>query len=122
MFQLDFRSGVSICDQIVNGIIRLKSIGVMKSGEQLPAVRLLATKLNVNPNTVQKAYSILENDGIIYSVRGKGSFISEEDSFKSAIKQNAQKEFLVSAKNAIGLGLSVDELKKLLDTIKEEDI
>jgi len=120
MFQLDFRSGTSICDQIVNGIIRLKSIGVMKAGEQLPTVRLLATKLNVNPNTVQKAYSILENDGIIYSVRGKGSFISEDDTFQSAIKQGAQKDFVTAAKTAIALGLSVNELKNLLDNIKEE--
>ena len=58
MFQLDFKSSVPISEQIVNGIIKLKALGVLKGGEQLPSVRALASKFSVNPNTVQKSYSI----------------------------------------------------------------
>ena len=60
MFELDLKSGVPICDQIVNGFIRLKALGLISAGEQMPSVRSLALKFSVNPNTVQKAYSVLE--------------------------------------------------------------
>ena len=87
MFQLDLKSGLSICDQIVNGFIRLKAIGVLKSGYRLPSVRALASKFSVNPNTIQKAYGILESKNIIYSVKGKGSFISDDSESVAAIKK-----------------------------------
>ena len=86
MFQLDLKSGVSICDQIVNGFIRLKALGAIKGGEQMPSVRVLASRFSVNPNTVQKAYAILEANGIIYSVKGKGSFMSDDEDASFAIK------------------------------------
>ena len=78
MIQLNYKSGVPICDQIVNGFIRMKALGLVESGEQLPSVRQLAMELSVNPNTIQKAYQILESSGIIYSVKGKGSFFSDD--------------------------------------------
>ncbi len=120
MFQLDYRSGVSICDQIVNGIIRLKTLGVLKSGEQLPSVRAFASKLSVNPNTVQKAYGILETGGIICSVRGKGSFICEDDSADSAIKIAAKNDFKNALKNAVDMGLSFEEINEIIEIFKEE--
>ena len=67
MFGLDLKSGVPICDQIVNGFIKLKALGIISGGEQMPSVRSLAVKFSINPNTVQKAYAILEANGIIYS-------------------------------------------------------
>ena len=68
MLKLNYKSGVPICDQIVNGFVRMKALGLVESGEQLPSVRALAVELGVNPNTIQKAYQILESNGIIYSV------------------------------------------------------
>ena len=90
MFQLDFKSGVPICDQIVNGFIKLKALGVLKGGDQLPSVRALASKFSVNPNTVQKSYAILENSGIIYSVKGKGSFMSDDETAANAVLESAR--------------------------------
>lgn len=110
MFQLDFKSGVPICDQIVNGFIKLKALGVLKGGEQLPSVRALASKFSVNPNTVQKSYSILEADGIIYSVKGKGSFISEDESITNSILFSAKNNFLSAVKDAADLGVSQTDL------------
>ncbi len=115
MFQIDYRSGVSICDQIVNNIIRLKTLGVLSSGTQLPSVRALASKLSVNPNTVLKAYSLLESSGIICSVKGKGTFISDDAVADNAIKENAKKEFLSSVKSALNKGLKKDELIKIIN-------
>lgn len=122
MFQLDFKSGVPICDQIVNGFIKLKAIGVLNGGDQLPSVRALASKFSVNPNTVQKSYAILESEGIIYSVKGKGSFISDDKSAANAILNSARQNFITAIKHGIELGLSTDEMITIVKTItaKEE--
>ena len=71
MLQIDYKSGMSICDQVVNGFIKLIAVGVLKTGDSLPSVRQMASTLSVNPNTVQKAYAILEERGVIYSVKFK---------------------------------------------------
>lgn len=115
MFQLDLKSGTPICDQIVNGFIRLKALGLISGGDQMPSVRALASKFQVNPNTIQKAYAILEVKGIIYSVKGKGSFVSDDDSASKAILENAEHEFRKAVGNAVQLGLSYGRLKEIID-------
>lgn len=115
MFQLDLKNGVPICDQIVNGFIKLKAIGVLKGGEQLPSVRVLASQFSVNPNTVQKAYAILESNGIIYTVKGKGSFISDDDKAYNAIIENAENNFKSAIDEAKKIGLSKEQLISLIE-------
>lgn len=114
MLQLDLKSGVPICDQIVNGFIRLKALGVMQGGEQMPSVRALASRLSVNPNTVQKAYAVLEANGIIYSVKGKGSFLSDDQRASEAVLSNARANFKEAVRSAKQLGLTCEELKKIV--------
>lgn len=122
MFQLDFKNGVSICDQIVNGFIKLKALGILKSGDQLPSVRSLASKFSINPNTVQKSYAILESEGIIYSVKGKGSFISDDKNATNAVIRSAKQDFISAIHHASELGLTQDDLIKLIieNTAKED--
>ncbi len=115
MFQLDLKNGVPICDQIVNGFIKLKAIGVLKGGEQLPSVRVLASQFSVNPNTVQKAYAILESNGIIYTVKGKGSFISDDDKAYNAIIENAENNFKSAIDEAKKIGLTKEQLISLIE-------
>ena len=115
MFQLDLKNGVPICDQIVNGFIKLKAIGVLKGGEQLPSVRVLASQFSVNPNTVQKAYAILESNGIIYTVKGKGSFISDDERAYNAIVENAENNFKSAIDEAKKIGLTKEQLISLIE-------
>ena len=117
MFQLDLKSGVSICDQIVNGFIKLKALGLISGGDQMPSVRSLALKFSVNPNTVQKAYAILESGGIIYSVKGRGSFVSEDDRATNAVIDKAKTDFSSAVKSALGLGLDYDSLLQIINDI-----
>ena len=77
MINLDYKSGKSIHEQIQDGIKKLIMTGILKENEQLPSVRDFSLTLTVNPNTVQKAYKELESNGIIYSVKGKGNFVSK---------------------------------------------
>ncbi len=122
MFQLDFKSGTPICDQIVNGFIKLKALGVLKGGDQLPSVRTLASKFSVNPNTVQKSYAILEASGIIYSVKGKGSFISDDENAANAVIESARQDFIAAIRSAGELGLTAEDMINLIKetTAKEE--
>ena len=60
-------------------ILEYITAGILQEDEQLPSVRALASQLGINPNTVAKAYQDLEKSGLIYSVAGKGSFISGEE-------------------------------------------
>ena len=120
MVQLDYKSGVPIYDQIVSGIVKLKMVGALKSGDSLPSVRALAVRLGVNPNTVQRAYAILEEKGIIYSVAGKGSFISGENEAASAIDSLALKEFNKAVLEARRMGKSAEELKAQIDKLFKE--
>lgn len=121
MFQLDLKSGVPICDQIVNGFIKLKALGLISGGDQMPSVRSLAIKFSVNPNTVQKAYAILESGGIIYSVKGKGSFVSDDEQAAKTVIDRAKNDFGAAVKSAKELGLTADDLKKILDEIYKEE-
>ena len=120
MLQLDYKSGVPICEQIVNGFIRLKALGVLNDGDQLPSVRSLAIKLSVNPNTIQKAYAILESDGVIYSVKGKGSYMAEGSSSDLAVIKKAKENFKQAVTSANQLGLTNRELKELVDEVLKD--
>lgn len=121
MFALDLKSGVPICDQIVNGFIKLKALGLISGGDQMPSVRSLALKFSVNPNTVQKAYAVLEAGGIIYSVKGRGSFVSDDDSASNAVIKRAQDDFRTAVKSAHDLGLDKKALLEIINDIYKEE-
>ncbi len=77
MTLIDWRDSRPIYEQIVERIKHLVLLDVLQPGEQLPSVRSLAIENGTNPNTVQKAYTELERQGVTYTVRGKGVFISD---------------------------------------------
>lgn len=76
MLNLDYRDARPIYEQVRDGLRRLMVSGIIQEGEQLPTVRAMATSLAINPNTIQRAYNELEAESYIYSVAGKGSFVS----------------------------------------------
>ena len=78
MFQLDLKSRKSICEQIVGGVKAMISRGELGPDDRLMSVREMSASLTVNPNTIQKAYSRLESEGWIYTVAGRGAFVSAE--------------------------------------------
>ena len=121
MFQLDLRSGVPICDQIVNGFIKLKALGIISGGDRMPSIRTLALKFSVNPNTVQKAYAVLESGGIIYSVKGKGSFVSEDEGAAQTIVNRAKEDFGAAVRSAKEIGLCADTLTQIINDIYREE-
>ncbi|NUQ83300.1 MAG: GntR family transcriptional regulator [Anaerolineales bacterium] len=77
ILQIDFRSGLPIYTQIVNQIHAQVASGIIKPGDQLPTVRALAEELRVNFNTVARAYRILDEERIISTQQGRGTYITE---------------------------------------------
>ena len=117
MFQLDPGTKVPIYEQIFNNVVKMTSLGVIKPGDKLPPVRALAEQLGINPNTVAKAYRDLENAGYIYSAVGRGSFVSEAATKSRAQRQLAEENFADAARNALNLGVSREELLKIIDKV-----
>lgn len=74
MLNLDYRDARPIYEQVKDGLRRLMVTGVIQEGEKLPSVRTMAGTLAINPNTIQRSYEALEQEGYAYSVPGKGSF------------------------------------------------
>jgi len=75
--RISAESGIPIYTQIVDRVRHLVATGALKPGEQLPTIRQLAVDLRVDPNTVARAYTILDNEGVISSQQGRGTYIAE---------------------------------------------
>ena len=79
MIVLDYRDSRPLYQQVKDSLRRMMLTGLLEPDEKLPSVRSLATQLAINPNTIQRAYAELEAEGCIYSVAGRGSFVSAGD-------------------------------------------
>ena len=93
MIQLNYRDSKPIYEQIKDGLRRLVVTGAVKMDEKLPSVCELATSLSINPNTIQKAYRELEQEGYIYTIAGKGSYAAEKADVASGRNLELMKEF-----------------------------
>ncbi|HPY86206.1 GntR family transcriptional regulator [Ruminococcus sp. XPD3002] len=115
MFSIDLTSRIPIYEQIYEKIIGLILNGTLKENDQLPSVRSLAKSTGVNPNTVAKAYQELERNKIIYSVPGRGSFISAQDN--DEFRAKVLEDFDSAVNEALDRGITTSELKDRLDTL-----
>lgn len=117
MFTLDYKSRLPIYEQLYQSVTRMAALGAIESGEALPSVRVLAQELGVNPNTVQKAYQMLEHDGIICSVHGKGSFISGNSSAVLQQQEIAWKNLSDAVKAATDCGISQEQILERINAL-----
>lgn len=77
MFVVDSQSKVPVFEQIINQTEDFILKGILLPGDSMPSVRKLSLTLSINPNTVQKSFNELDKRGLIYSLPGRGCFISE---------------------------------------------
>ena len=117
MIQIDLQSRVPLYEQLQEQIIRLSMLGILDENQQLPSVRALAREVGVNPNTVAKAYQQLEQQGIIYTVSGSGSFVSPDVLSLQSLRQAALQEVLDAVDKALSRGVSPQQL---LDAIRQQ--
>lgn len=90
MILIDYKSRKPIYEQIIDNIKQLIIQNVLKRDDQLPSVRQLAQELAINPNTIQKAYTELERQGVIYSLKGRGSFVGSSLQELRTVQQKEQ--------------------------------
>ncbi len=100
MIGIDLQNRRPIYEQVVERFQTLIVSGVMEPDSQMPSVRSLAMQLSINPNTIQKAYSVLEQEGYIYPVKGRGNFVSGNEH----LKEKKQESVFVSLKELVGKG------------------
>ena len=117
MILIDVKSRQPIYEQLYNGIVRLSALGAMLPGEQLPSVRSLAQEMGVNPNTVQKAYQLLERDGLIVSAPGKGSFLADQGGKLNEKRLKAKETLKQAVTDALASGMSGEEIRSSVETI-----
>ena len=120
MIKIDLQSRTPIYEQLQEQILRLSLLGVLDQNEQLPSVRALAREIGVNPNTVAKAYGELENEKIIYSVSGKGSFITDDIFSVQSVKQEVLADFQRLVEKAKQFGIPQAELYRVIDSLYTE--
>lgn len=110
MIKIDLHSRQPIYEQLKEQVIKLSMLGLMEKDEKLPSVRSLAREIGINPNTVQKAYQELEREGLIYTVSGKGSFISSDEKVRPQIQKKSLEEVTTSARRAAEHGCTKEEI------------
>lgn len=115
LYHIDLLSRTPIYEQLYKKIVELILKGELKANDRLPSVRELAKELGVNPNTVSKAYNQLENDKVIYTLAGRGSFVSEIKT--DSIKDKAMADFDSAASEAMNAGITEEELHRRLTAL-----
>ena len=117
-----FRDGVPIYSQIVEQMRYCIAGGEFGPGEKIPAVRELAVGAGVNPNTMQKALAELEREGLLYTERTSGRFVTEDTDVINEMKLALSKEFVKELFDNLGrLGMTKDEIKSVVADWEEED-
>lgn len=121
MFLVNPRSKQPLYEQLVEQLRRQIVLGGMKAGVAMPSVRQLATELGINPNTIQKAYRRMEEEGMILSIPGKGSFVSDDLADMLTKQREDQrskaKQMLQSCRE---MGLTKEEITQMVEEIYKE--
>ena len=121
MFQLNYQSHKSVYEQIVDNIKEQIMTGVLKENTQLPTVRELSQLLTINPHTVQKAFQTLDQEGYIYTIANKGTFVSSRKHVKIDEKKVDDTIHMIveGYKELIDMGMTQDEIhNKILEYMK----
>lgn len=109
MIVIDYQNRKPIYEQIVEKFQTLIITGAIEPDSQMPSVRSLAVDLSINPNTIQKAYSVLEQEGVIYPVKGRGNFVSGN----SDLKMKKQEAFFQSLRQMVYKGKELDVKREI---------
>ena len=121
-FVLDLTGGVPYYRQIIIQVEMAIADGRLRTGTQLPTVRALAVNLQINPNTVARAYSELEIRGIVNTQQGTGTFINEKtnelsDQERNAVLTGLVRSFLATASS---YGFTIEEAAENISKLKED--
>lgn len=117
-----FHDDTPIYQQIMGKIKQQIASGELAAGEKLPSVRDMALEAGVNPNTMQKALAELEREGLLYSQRTAGRFVTEQVEMKHGLQEGMMMEYIETfLSNMKELGYTLDEVVALLQKYEERE-
>lgn len=114
MIHIDYQDKRPIYEQVVEKIQMLIVKGAFEKDMKLPSVRALAIELSINPNTIQRAYAELESNGFIYTVKGRGNFVSAKENYMDNERDLALQQVRKAAKQAMQLGIEENVVQKIV--------
>ena len=116
MIVLDYQDRRPIYEQIADKLQVLINKSILEENTQMPSVRKMAMDLSINPNTIQRAYALLESKGYLYTIKGRGNFVSPKENFIDEEKE----QFFRDLKAQLQQGIDMDiPLAQILERIKE---
>ena len=120
MIVLDYQDRRPIYEQIVEKFRHLILSGALPPGSRMPSVRQLAMDLSINPNTIQRAYNQLEQEGLIYPVKGKGNCIADSECVRKISRKRYLEEMKTLVQKGRDMGFVEEELTYIIrDCYKE---
>lgn len=121
---LNNSSMVPIYEQLMDQIKSQIISGELKENEALPSVRTLSAQLKISALTVKKAYDKLEEEGFVATVHGKGSFVAatNQQLAVEARKKAVEEDFAMAVERAKAIGLTVAEVREIMEMILEEEV
>ena len=123
MIVIDYHDKRPIYEQIVDRFQMLILNGGLEPDEQLPSVRSLAVELSINANTIQRAYSELERRGLIYSIKGRGNFVSSQKEVvieqQEELLNQLKQQFIICKESGIEFGQVLDCLRETFQEVKK---
>ena len=122
MFVIDPRSREPLYEQLARQLRWQIAMGFLAGDEPLPSVRQLSGELGINPNTIQKAYRLMEAEGLIYARPGRGNFVTPAVSEQRRKQQEAQMERAEQAiRSAKEMGIGRERIREMLERIYAEE-
>ena len=122
LINIDVRSSRPIYEQIIDGIKENILKGILMPGDKLPSVREMSSLITTNPNTVSKAYMELERQGVIETIRGKGTYVSSD--YKPRVEENRMEKLKEDIKKIIleahYMGIKIEDIVELINESYEE--
>ena len=118
MIQLNFRDSKPIYEQVEDGIRKLVVNNLIAADEKLPSVRELASKYALNPNTISRAYRELEEQGYIYTLNGKGTFVAANEKVNDMRKEELLQQFDELVKELSFLMVPAEQLVVRVSNVK----
>ena len=121
MIVLDYQDRRPLYEQVEEKLRHLILNGALQPGSRMPSVRQLAMELSINPNTIQRAYMQLEQEGLIDPVKGKGNFISDVGEIRRISLNSYKTELKVLVEKGKNIGIREDELMSVIRECYRED-
>ncbi len=117
MIIIDYRSRTPIFEQIKEQILNAVNTGELKPHDKLPSIRQLASDLDLNVNTVKRAFNELETEKVTYAIPGKGVFVSEGASQSKIVIENAEEKLINILSSSKAKGIPLERVIELSEKV-----